>query len=134
MHKGVIDGGMEVAIKRLNSTSKQGGIEFRNEIEMLSKFRHSNIVFLIGYCYSSSEMIPVYEYMSNLWQIIFTKDVILVVLVLLYLGCNISRFVLELLVAWITSIQVHVLLLKSASYIVCKLTLLNSTASQQLTQ
>ncbi|KAM7462722.1 hypothetical protein LguiA_030843 [Lonicera macranthoides] len=66
VYKGVIDNGASiVAIKRLSSASKQGDSEFRTEIEMLSKFRHSHIVSLIGYCYSSTEMILLYEYMVN---------------------------------------------------------------------
>ncbi|KAM7461826.1 hypothetical protein LguiA_029947 [Lonicera macranthoides] len=66
VYKGVIDNGASiVAIKRLSSASKQGDSEFRTEIGMLSKFRHSHIVSLIGYCYSSPEMILVYEYMVN---------------------------------------------------------------------
>nr|GEX60057.1 serine/threonine/dual specificity protein kinase, catalytic domain-containing protein [Tanacetum cinerariifolium] len=52
---------------RLNMDSNQGAIEFWAEIEMLSKFRHSYIVSLLGYCEESGnrEMILVYEYMSN---------------------------------------------------------------------
>lgn len=54
-----------VAIKRLDSFSSQGLNEFMTEIEMLSKFRHCNLVSLIGYCSDGDEMILVYEYMPN---------------------------------------------------------------------
>ncbi|KAM7462741.1 hypothetical protein LguiA_030862 [Lonicera macranthoides] len=66
VYKGVIDNGtVTVAIKRLNHMSKQGSREFWNEIEMLSKFRHSHLVSLIGYCNVGKEKIIVYEYMVN---------------------------------------------------------------------
>ncbi|KAM7486282.1 hypothetical protein LguiA_002291 [Lonicera macranthoides] len=64
--KGIIDNGATtVAIKRLDPMSNQGGKEFSTEIEMLSKFRHSHIVSLIGYCDNKDEMILVYEYVEN---------------------------------------------------------------------
>ncbi|XP_052622098.1 receptor-like protein kinase FERONIA [Lactuca sativa] len=60
--------GIDVAIKRLNlEHSSQGATEFKAEIEMLSQFRHSHIVSLLGYHEGSDkrEMILVYEYMLN---------------------------------------------------------------------
>nr|GFB17482.1 serine/threonine/dual specificity protein kinase, catalytic domain-containing protein [Tanacetum cinerariifolium] len=44
-----------VEIKRSNMDFNQGAIEFWAEIEMFSKFRHSYIIFLLGYCEESGE-------------------------------------------------------------------------------
>lgn len=54
-----------VAIKRLASNSNQGEREFAMEMETLTKFRHRNLVSLIGFCSEGREMILVYEYMGN---------------------------------------------------------------------
>lgn len=65
VYKGLINHGASVvAIKRLDSKSKQGASEFWTEIKMLSKLRHSHLVTLFGYCHDFGEMILVYEYVS----------------------------------------------------------------------
>ncbi|KAJ9550623.1 hypothetical protein OSB04_014668 [Centaurea solstitialis] len=68
VYKGNIINGSSLvvaAIKRLDSTSSQGAVQFWAEVDILSKFQHYNIVSLIGYCHYEKEMILVYEYMPN---------------------------------------------------------------------
>ncbi|XP_071719508.1 uncharacterized protein [Rutidosis leptorrhynchoides] len=56
-----------VAAKRLqrNGTSGQGDPEFHQELEILFKFKHKNIINLEGYCDEMDEKIVVYEYASK---------------------------------------------------------------------
>ncbi|KDP24660.1 hypothetical protein JCGZ_26519 [Jatropha curcas] len=66
VYKGYIDNeSITVAIKRLDSSSKQGTREFTTEIETLSQVRHVNLVSLIGYCIDEGEMILIYDYLIN---------------------------------------------------------------------
>ncbi|XP_059075714.1 probable LRR receptor-like serine/threonine-protein kinase At1g67720 isoform X2 [Cryptomeria japonica] len=56
--------GYEVAVKILGSNSTQGQQEFQNEVTVLSRIYHKNLVNLIGYC-RQSIMALVYEYMPG---------------------------------------------------------------------
>ncbi|KAH9612976.1 hypothetical protein KSS87_013136 [Heliosperma pusillum] len=53
----------DVAIKMLHTNNLQGPLEFKQEVDILSKLRHPNIVTLLGICTKSRGLI--YEYLPN---------------------------------------------------------------------
>ncbi|MCL7025798.1 hypothetical protein MKW94_009419, partial [Papaver nudicaule] len=65
VYRGVLSDGTVVAVKRAQEGSLQGDKEFFNEIELLSRVHHRNLVSLIGYCDEEGEQMLVYEFMSN---------------------------------------------------------------------
>ncbi|URE27543.1 Cysteine-rich receptor-like protein kinase [Musa troglodytarum] len=63
VYKGVLPDGREIAVKRLLNSGHGLG-ELKNELVLVAKLRHRNLVKLLGVCLEEEKMI-VYEYVPN---------------------------------------------------------------------
>ncbi|KAI7751385.1 hypothetical protein M8C21_002980 [Ambrosia artemisiifolia] len=65
VYKGRLDDNLTVAVKKLDTQSRDALKEFQTEIDILSKVQHPNIITLLGYCVDNETKLLVYELMQN---------------------------------------------------------------------
>ncbi|KAE8673096.1 putative LRR receptor-like serine/threonine-protein kinase [Hibiscus syriacus] len=65
VYLGKLSDGKLVAVKVRFDRTQLGADSFINEVHLLSKIRHQNLVCLEGFCYESKQQILVYEYLPG---------------------------------------------------------------------
>jgi len=65
VYKGMLQGGLRIAVKQHKCASFQGEKEFKSEVNALSRAIHENVVMLRGSCSEGNNRLLVYEFICN---------------------------------------------------------------------
>ncbi|XP_028791094.1 G-type lectin S-receptor-like serine/threonine-protein kinase At1g11410 [Neltuma alba] len=65
VYKGILRDGMEIAVKKLSKYSDQSIEEFKNEVAIMTKLQHKNLVRILGCCIQGEDNMLIYEYLPN---------------------------------------------------------------------
>ncbi|KAM7479547.1 hypothetical protein LguiA_027760 [Lonicera macranthoides] len=64
-YKAMLESGLVVAVKRLKNMSGLSKKEFIQQMQLLGKMRHENLVEIISFYYSKEEKLVIYEYLPH---------------------------------------------------------------------
>ncbi|XP_078157035.1 G-type lectin S-receptor-like serine/threonine-protein kinase At1g61490 [Carex rostrata] len=65
VYKGILENGEEIAVKRVSRSAHNGNEQLKNELNLLARLKHKNLVKLLGFCIQREEIILCFEFMTN---------------------------------------------------------------------
>ena len=65
LFQGKLHDRQEIAVKRLFYEDGQGEVEFKNEVLVMARLQHRNLVRLQGFCLERKERLLIFEFVPN---------------------------------------------------------------------